>query len=52
MQRVEEYLRRAEELEALAARLPPGLSREECLLIAKHWRQLAEAASRGGKRGP
>jgi len=51
MQRAEEYQRRAEELEAMAARLPPGLSREECLAIARHWRQLAREVARGAKRG-
>jgi hypothetical protein len=52
MQRAEDYLRRAKEMEAIAERLPPGLSRDECLLIARHWRQLADEVSRGGRRGP
>lgn len=51
MQRAEEYLRRAEALEAMAARLPPGLSRDECLTIARHWRQLAQEVARSAKRG-
>jgi hypothetical protein len=52
MYRIEDYLRRAEQLEAMAERLPPGLSRDECLLIAKHWRRLADEVSRGRRRGP
>lgn len=51
MQRAEEYTRRAEELERMAERMPPGLNRDECLVIARHWRELAQAAARLERRG-
>lgn len=35
--------RRAAELEEVAARLGPGPQREEYLMLARHWRELARS---------
>jgi hypothetical protein len=36
-------LRRAEELEEVAGRLPTGGQRDEYLMLARHWRELGAA---------
>jgi hypothetical protein len=49
--RGDEFDRKAEELERVAARLPLGSQRDEYLILAQHWRELADAARRSERRG-
>jgi hypothetical protein len=46
MTRADEYRRRAEEVEKLVAKTPPGSERDGLLRIAEQWRQLAKDAER------
>ena len=38
-----QFQSRADELEEVAAQLPDGVQREEYLMLARHWRDLAAA---------
>ena len=44
MKRAEEYRKRAEEAEAMAAATGDPKAKQACLEIAQQWRQLAEHA--------
>jgi hypothetical protein len=46
-----EYERRAEEVETMAAKLPPSFEREELMEISRKWRVMAEHARLREKRG-
>lgn len=38
-----QFQSRADELEQVAAQLPEGVQRDEYLMLARHWRDLASA---------
>lgn len=40
----ERFQSRAKELEEVAAQLPEGVQRDEYLMLARHWRDLAAGA--------